>query len=85
MMRRFHLVTRDPADPAGVAAELIGQGVQYGEGTTVIYWTHLSFEITRQTPEQAAAVEQVELIWLDPAPVPAARQRLRVAPEGATP
>lgn len=62
-MRRFHLIHDDGTQ--GAAAELIGQGVTFGDGTVVVHWTNLSVEITRQEPEQIAHGENLDVVWLD--------------------
>jgi hypothetical protein len=69
-MRRFHLINRDAVDPA--VAELVGQGVVFADGTTVVAWTAVSVEVSRQDPEAIARGEQLEVVWLDPEPCAAA-------------
>jgi hypothetical protein len=78
-MRRFHLIHRDPQDPS--VAELIGQGVQFGEGTTVVAWSGMSVEISRQDPETIAAGEGMEAVWLDGEPRMATVRPLRILGE----
>jgi hypothetical protein len=65
-MRRFHLINPDPGNPA--AAELIGEGVVFSEGTTAVSWSGVSVEISQHDPGMIAHGQNLEVVWLDADP-----------------
>lgn len=75
-MRRFHLINPDPRDNA--ACELVGQGVQFNDGTAVVLWSGVSVEISHQDPETIATGENLEAVWIDPPPPQTVTRPLRI-------
>lgn len=73
-MRRFHLIYQEPGNQA---AELVGQGVTFPDGTTVVAWSGVSVEISHQDPVAIALGEKVECVWIDGPPPPDAGSVLR--------